>query len=424
MSSVGSGARDLTDWMPRGRASDLLTWLSLALAAGLVVLVGVRWYAYQWDFHMFYGAAQDFAAGRSPYRGAGLSFYHPPLTLYGYWLFTFVPVPVALTAWYLLKLGALGGLLRLWDRDFVRLDWQWPTVLFFVLAYNAAIYADLVAGNVSVFEELVLWFGFVCLLRERYLLFSLCVILAAQVKLTPVFFAILFIAACEKPQWRWFAGTLAGFAGVFSLNQWLQPGLFQNFWAVSARLDERGDDTSLLALARDVSDRAFGAAFTNSSRIDEVVFLAAAATVSLISLRLWLHYRRNASAFDRRLVICFSCFVFALVSPRFKVYTYIVLLAPTLYLLQSVDWRQRIPLIGAVIATLVVFPHAESLLPIRFVFDLFNHYMPMIAAVILWSGYLGVMRELGSPDWSPVTSGFQPPVMADWRNAPNGRTTV
>jgi hypothetical protein len=394
MAVVGSKARAAMEGIPTGRAGQLLTALSLAIAAGLIVLVGVRWYAYQWDFHMFYGAAMDFAAGKSPYRGSGLSFFHPPIMLYVYRLFTYMPVPLAVTVWYLLKLAALGALIFIWNAEFVRLRIQASTVAFFILAYNGAIYADLVAGNVSIFEELLLWFGFACLLRARYLLFSICVIVAAQVKLTPIFFAVLLIAACEKPQWRALFGTLAGFVAVFSLNEWLEPALFRNFWTASAQLDERGVDCpSLLALIRDTFDRFFGAPLTNSSRIDELVFLAMVAGIGAVSWRVLLSYRRNPSAFDQRLLIYFSCFVFALISPRFKAYTYIVLLVPTLYFFRAVDWRHKVPLAVTLTAVLVMFPQGHSLLPFRFAFQLFNNYLPLFATAAIWLGYVVVLRD-------------------------------
>ncbi len=395
MAFVRVGAPNGNDSIPSGWPARLLTALSLAVAAGLIVLVGVRWWAYQWDFHMFYGAARDFAAGINPYRGEGLSFYHPPIMLYVYRLFTVMPIPLALTVWYILKVAALAALLWIWHTDFVRLRVNAPTILFFILAYQAAIYSDLVAGNVSVFEELILWFGFSRLLRGRYLIFAVCVIAAAQVKLTPLFFAALLVIACEKPQWRALFATVAGFTAVFSLNQWLQPALFRSFWTVSAALDERGDNRSLLALLRDISDRAFGDAFTRSSRADELLFVIAAAIVCAISLGLVVRYRQRQPAFDQRLLICFSCFVFALISPRFKTYTYIILLAPTLYLVSSFDWRRHVPLAAAVMIGLVVFPEPNNLLPFRSAFELLNAFLPLFAAALLWLGYATVLRDLG-----------------------------
>jgi hypothetical protein len=397
MTFADTRTHDDDDWMPGGRPGQLLTAVSLAIAAGLIILVGVRWYAYQWDFHMFYGAARDFAAGGNPYRGEGLSFYHPPIMLYVYRLFTFMPVPVAITVWYIAKIAALTALIWIWHTDFVRLRLQGPTILFFIFAYQAAIYSDLVAGNVSIFEELLLWFGFSRLLRGRLVIFAICVIAVAQVKITPIFFTVLFLVACDTPRWRAFAATIAGFAAVFSLNQWLQPALFRSFWTVSASLDERGDNQSVLALFRDISDRVLGEAFTRSSRLDEVLFLVAVAGVCAISLGLVVRYRQAQPSIDGRLLICFSCFVFALISPRLKTYTFIILLAPTLYLLSSVRWRRRIPLAAAVMVGLVVFPQPKNLLPFRAALEVLNAYLPLLAAILLWGGYASLLAELSAP---------------------------
>ena len=375
------------------RAEQVVLLLSLAVAAGLILLVGIRWNAYQWDFHMFYGAAQEAAAGASPYRGHGLSYYHPPLMLYIYRLFTVLPLNWALEIWYALKLVALAGLFAVWQRDFVRLQLRGSTVLFFVLAYGATIYGDLVSGNVSIFEQLLLWFGFSQLLRGRYLVFGLCVIVAAQIKLTPIFFAGLLIAACEPRQWRAFFATVIGFIAVFSLNYFLQPELFQNFWAALAKLDERGIDcTSFLALARDVSDLALGKEFTQRSPLDEVVFLCIAGAIGVLSLRAWLEYRQRAPQIDQRLLICFSCFVFALISPRFKIYSYIILLVPTLYLFRIGNWRRYIPLAIAVMAVPVLYPEGHSLLPVRIAFEFFNTYLLLFATLAIWVVYLDVLR--------------------------------
>jgi hypothetical protein len=70
----------------------LLQAFALLVAFGLMALIAIRWNSYQWDFNMFYGSATDFLQGTSPYRGKGLSFYHPPLTLYLYGLFAQFPV--------------------------------------------------------------------------------------------------------------------------------------------------------------------------------------------------------------------------------------------------------------------------------------------------------------------------------------------
>jgi len=374
------------------RAERVLRALSLAAAFGLIALVAVRWNAYQWDFHMFYGAAVEFAAGQSPYRGQGLSYYHPPLMLYIYWPFTLLPVSVAIGVWYALKLLALAALFTIWHRDFERLQIRTPTILFFIVAYGAAIYGDLVSGNVSIFEQLLIWFGFSRFLRGRYVVFAACIVFAAQVKLTPIFFAVLLIAACEPRQWRTFFATIFAFIAVFSLNYWLQPLLFANFWTVMPMLDERGVQcTTFLALLRDISDMVLGAEFTKRSLIDEGAFLGIAGSIVMASFMAWREYVRRGTEIDRRLLICFSCFVLVLISPRMKGYSYILLLIPTLYLFRNVNWRRYVPLAVACFAVLVLFPQGQSALPIRVAFVLFNNYLQLFATLAIWAAYVGVL---------------------------------
>jgi hypothetical protein len=309
------------------RFTTLLNRAAIVVAVGLLGLIALRFRAYQWDFNMFYWSTEDFLRGQSPYKGQGLSFYHPPLTLYLYRLFLFLPRPVAYELWFGLKLAALATLLVTWRRHFERLQPDWLTILYFVFAFNGALYADLVAGNVSLFEQLGLWLGFLALLRGQYARFCLCVILVAQFKLTPIFFSVLLLFVPERPQWRWLAVCVVGFVALFSLNYLLQPELTAQFFKSASGLEE-GIDTgnaSTLTLFRDVLDRARGAGFAASSHLDELAYLAVVGAVGVVSLVTALRYRAVANR-DPRLLIYFACLLFTLIAPRMKVYSYILLL--------------------------------------------------------------------------------------------------
>jgi hypothetical protein len=379
------------------RTERVLRPLAAGIALGLIGLVAVRWYAYQWDFHMFLGAARDFAAGQSPYRGVGLSFYHPPLLLHLYGLFTPLPEWLACTVWYALKLTALAALLSGWNRHFVPIRYNAATITFFILAYNACIYSDLVAGNVSIFEEWLIWLAFASLLRSRYGAFCLFLVLGSQIKLTPIFFAVLLVTVPVRPQWRWFFATLVGFAAVFSLNNLLHPDLFHDFFRVSAQLDERGTQApSLLALVRDVFER-LNLIVTQQSMLDELTYVTLAGAIGLSSLWLLIQYRKTVKVIDQRLLICFACVVFTLISPRFKPYTYILLLPPTLYLLHVAEWRRQVALAAAIIVGITVFPEPVSLLPVRLAFELLTTYLSLVAAALVWGGYLCVLYRAMQP---------------------------
>jgi len=380
---------------PRG-TSKLLSAdrIVLLVAVGLIVLVAVRWHAYQWDFYMFYGSASDFLHGISPYRGKGLSFYHPPLTLYLYSLFARLPFLPAYELWLFLKLVALAGLFLLWKRHFLKLEHTWRTTLYFLLAYNGTIYSDVVSGNISLFEQLGLWFGFAALLKGRYARFCLCVILVSQFKLTPIFFSLLLLLAPTRPQWKWFAACCAGFVAVFSLNFALQPGLLKDFFSVAPALDERGTlAPGTLAFIRDVFDRLGGPHFSDGTRADEAIFLIAALAVAALSLLAVARYRRTVPGPDSKVIIYFACLAYSLLIPRMKIYSYILLLIPTLHLLGALPRRTLVPAAVAMLVAMVVFPHGNSLLPFRSLSQLFYEYLPLVAAFGVWLGFRRALRH-------------------------------
>jgi glycosyl transferase family 87 len=375
----------------RQGVSKLLNLDSIALlvvALGLPALVAVRWHSYQWDFYMFYGSANDFLHGVTPYRGKGLSFYHPPLTLYFYSLFARLPFLLAYELWFGLKMLALVQLFLLWKRRFLNLEFTWWTTLFFLFAYNGTIYADLVSGNVSLFEQLGLWLGFAALLGGRHALFCLCIVLVAQFKLTPILFALLLLLVPARPQWKWFVVCCAGFVVVFSLNLALQPTLLRDFFSVAPELDERGTlSAGMLALVRDAFDLVGGGEFSGRTRADEVFYLITAFAIGILSLLAIVRHRRTASQPDSKAILYFACVAYAVMIPRMKVYSYILLLIPTLHLLMTLPRRTLVPAAAAALAAVVVFPHANSLFPFRLVSRLFYDYLPLVCGFGVWLGY-------------------------------------
>ena len=370
----------------------LLQAFALLVAFGLMALVAIRWNSYQWDFQMFYGSATDFLQGTSPYRGKGLSFYHPPLTLYLYELFAHLPRNLAYELWLALKIAALSALFLIWNRHFLKLDLAWTTVVYFILAYNATIYADLVSGNISIFEQLGLWIGFAALLQGGYALFSLCVVLVAQFKLTPIFFAVLLLLAPKRPQWLWFAVCVVGFVAVFLLNLLFQPALLKDFFTVAAALDERGANSpGTLAFVRDVFDRIGGPGFSERTHVDEAIFVIAALAVGVSSLAVVVRHRSANAEPNSKLIVYFACLAYALAVPRMKTYSYILLLIPTLALIYILPRRALVPAACAALVALVVFP-LDSL-PFRSLSQLLYEYMPLAAALGTWVGFHYILKR-------------------------------
>jgi hypothetical protein len=375
----------------------------LLVLLSFVVIVAVRWHNYQWDFYLAYDSGRDFLRGVSPYRGEGLSFYQAPLTLYLYSLPARLPFLLAYELWLGLKLCALAGLLWIWNRHFLRLEKTWWMAAYLGLAYAGTIYADLVSGNVSIFEQLGLWLGFVALLRGHYARFCLCIILVSQFKLTPMFFSLLLLLLPKVPQWKWLTACWAGFLAVFSLNFILEPTLLKGFFDVAPALDERGtQNPSTLAFIRDVVDLVTGLRYSSGGHTDELAFLVVALAIGLISLVAILRYRRTGPEADPTVIIYLSCLAYCLLVPRLKSYSYIMLLVPTLHLFRMLPRRTLVPAAMAGLAAMVVFPHGNSLLPFHSLAELFYEYLPLAAAFGVWLGYLVVLGRDAAVDPQPV----------------------
>jgi len=58
-------------------------------------------------------------------------------------------------------------------------------------AFGATLYIDLVAGNITILEQVLIWGGLITLLNERTWLFSLLNVVAALFKTTPLLFLAL-----------------------------------------------------------------------------------------------------------------------------------------------------------------------------------------------------------------------------------------
>jgi hypothetical protein len=124
------------------------------------------------------------------------------------------------SAYFLLKVVALAFLIGLWRSTFLGGS---ANLLFFVLllfAFNRALDLDITAGNITVFEQLVLWGGFAAYLRGRIGWFCSAVLLVAMFKVTPILFLVLLLLprpggeAPRRKNLAWLAGSAGVFAGI------------------------------------------------------------------------------------------------------------------------------------------------------------------------------------------------------------------
>src|SRR5262249_13174596 len=78
-------------------------------------------------------------------------------------------------------------------------------------------------------ETMVLFLAFLCFLNDRLNLFVFLIFLGASIKITPIFFLILLLAAPTRYSLRYFAFGCVGFLAFALLNLSLFPDLTKQF---------------------------------------------------------------------------------------------------------------------------------------------------------------------------------------------------
>lgn len=383
---------------PASSRSTQVAWAICAVLFAVLVIRIVRKPGnYQWDFKTYYAAAQAFRAGLDPYEPANLNrfvagsgefpFIYPPLVLYAFAPFTALSLGAAAKAWLLVQLLALGGLLWLWHRYLVPLTRHPLVAPFLLYAFSSALAVDLVAGNVSLVEELGLWLGFAFLLRGRVWPFCLCVGLVAQIKLVPALLLGLLWIVPTRARWRALGAGVLGTLGALGINFLLNPAYALRFLRAAAGRDERGPfNMSSLALWRDLVDEIGRPWAPVPPWVAQVFWGVSALALGVVTLRVALRHQAGPGAQDLRTRLCLGLLAYGLVLPRFMSYSYILLLAPALYLLTTQPLR-RVPLV----AILILLPPQWIVPPyVSFVMA----YLPFFTALLLW---YELVRSLASP---------------------------
>jgi hypothetical protein len=358
-----------------------------------------RWDSIQWDFPGYYYAAKSQAMGDNPYdtdslsERAGADVYeypYPPNSLYFFRVFTLFNYELGKKLYFSLKIIFLIALMFLWGNRFLsrRVD-----IFFFpfcILAYNAAVMGDIAAGNVSIIEQLLLWWGFYFFLERRFVVFSLFVVCAAAFKITPFLFILLLWYGQTRRRWLYFLTAALVFLAYMFSSTIFAPDILQyhveNMGAVFTHSYDRGlNNPSTFALVKDVLDIIeMRLGIVLAPWVDYGVFvLIAAAITGLAVSRLQV----LADSEKRMDLVFFACLTYALISPRFKDYSYILLILPTYYLLKRTDHKWFYPFILMLFCLVVPGQTREVSL-----FSLLEYY-PLVMAYGIWTIYLYVIFQ-------------------------------
>ncbi|MGD9085406.1 MAG: glycosyltransferase family 87 protein [Desulfobacterales bacterium] len=371
--------------------------LLLAYFITLVLHISAQSDQYQWDFRTHRKAAEIFADGSDPYdpgillsqKDANFLYTYPPFTLFFYTLFQQTDYNTAFHVFLLVKCALLVGLVIFWRNAFLGPAGDSLFFLFCLLVFNSAVFADLIAGNINLLEQILLWTAFFFFLQKRFALFCVFVLLAASFKMTPLFFIVLLLTSDHPKKYHYFgyAGTI--FLAYLAVQYLIYPEMFMGF--VRNALTVVGESGAVGPSTEKFVKEIFALLSQLSGPLPPVIIsavvIALAALVVFLSGRAYflLKGTRTGHPDCDKMILFLVCLVYALIHPRFKDYAYMLLIVPAYYIMKTTRLKKAFPFIF--ILSVLAAPHL--MLPgFDFLSSIMWRYFPLMVAYIIWGLYL------------------------------------
>ncbi len=362
----------------------------------LVLHISANFDQYQWDFRTHRKAGEIFASGLDPYDSSILFpqaqtsflYNYPPVTLYFYRFFALFDYKSAFHIFLIAKCILLIGLIYFWKREFIKTSSYALFCLFCFFAFNGAVYRDLIAGNINLVEQILLWLAFFFYIKHRLILFCMFCLLAASFKMTPTFFLVLLLLADDKKKYQYFVCSGFAFFAYLLVQYIIVPDMFtsaiRNAFAV---VSERGTVVpSTFTLLSDVFQwLSENAGLAIPPAIQIVILAVFVAAVVLLTYK--AHARLKSAKMENRqmLEVFLVCLVYALIHPRFKDYAYILLIVPAYYIIVSNRFTKANPFVFFL--AILVYP--PFIIPgTEIIFMFFWKYYALIVAYVIWGMYL------------------------------------
>ena len=371
------------------------TILLLAYFITLILHVSSHDDQYLWDFRSHRGSGKILASGSNPYDADALSpmsrtkflYTYPPATLFLYRLFAIPEYKTAVHIFLIAKCILLVGLVYFWQRVFLKQDGSIMFYVFCLLAFNSAVFLDMIAGNINLIQQALLWLGFSFYIRGRYKLFCLFILIAASFKMTPIFFLILLLLPDDKNKYKYFFGAGAVFLGYLLFQYLVVPDFFTGF--IKNALIVVGEPggvvpstNKLIAGIFEIVSNITG--MTIPPAFQPTIFIIIASVVVFFSYKACLRLKQAQLDNRAMLEVFMVCLVYALIHPRFKDYGYILLIVPSFYVIKNIHYSKLTPFLFIlfIMSNRMMLPIVSSL------YDIVWAFFPLMVAYCVWGIYL------------------------------------
>ena len=200
-------------------------------------------------------------------------------------------------------------------------------------------------------------------------------------------FLLLLWLSKEKRKYIYFFGSSILYLSILLLSYIASPSLFKDFVRNAGGIDERGlINPSTLPLIRDLlSLLAERTGITVSAGVEWALFITVITAIVFVT---WRAYRalRSAEVEDQeRIAVFLACLVYALILPRFKDYSFVLLIVPTYFIIKRSTYLSAYPLlfIFAILSSRSIRSPALDA-----IFITLWAYYPLILAYCVWGLYL------------------------------------
>ncbi len=227
---------------------------------------------------------------------------------------------------------------------------------------------------------------------KRYKWFAVVIVIPSLFKLLPIYFLGLLLFSDSKRKYTYIAASFAAIAVYLAGNYLLAPEMLSDFVANSQKMfrDSGIANPNLYWFVSDFYKKVFierlavdvPALAAVGTYLAVGIFLLIATVLSLVRIRSSVAVGERTRAL---LMISLMCLLYSFLSPRFKDYDYVMLLAPSFL---AIIGYIRVPL-SVVLVIVFGLTAMNQFLPYSLVFfNLLWSYFPMILALVAWWGLL------------------------------------
>lgn len=352
------------------------------------IWIGLHKDVYQWDFNTYYFATKAFVNGANPYdlnilsqyspRPVELAFVYPPIFLAIFSILGKLDYGAAFNIFLILKLISLLGLFAIWRKGFIEGGTTLIFYLFCIFSFNAAIFKDIYAGNISIFEQSLLWLGFYFLKNKRAAAFCVVTVAVSVFKLAPILFLVLILLTDIPRRKLYFILSGAVFCGIMFLSYMVEPSLFRAFIGNLIGLRERGIvNPSSYALISEcfsvILNRPVFAGFSAMTGIFYSVFLG---VVIYLAVKAISRLRSTKGRDHGDMIILFICVVYTIILPRFKDYSFIIMIVPAYVMIKKLFARSGY--YGYLILMMLIIPAGAAPVGMDLIIKALWRYYPLI----------------------------------------------